>query len=396
MKPKRTNPILPRLLGAAFASLASLSAQSISINFGANQTSSAVDEAAKTSGAVPIAGNLWNNTTVNGGGTLGSLIDSTGATTAASVTWTAQNTWQSGSSGATATSENGDLTKGYLDDSGAGWTVNMDSPYLLNDIYVIHATDQGNPATMSAVSVNGTFYTGNGAGGTVAVGGSGSSWSAANFSTADVLVESTNFIKVEDQTGVSLAGLNSSPGRSAIAGLQVVNAYTGTLSFWDTNGATAGSGNAGGTWGTDSFWTADATGSVATGAWSSGSAAVFSAGTDGTGLLTVTVNGTQTADAIWVQEGDITLSGGVIDLSAGSGILRGDDPDASFYALTIDSSIQAADLTIAGEVEFGGSNTITGTVTVLGTALVASNQSWNQIAGSGTLDLFGGDLTVGA
>src|SRR5437763_1010257 len=36
-----------------------------------------------------------------------------------------------------------------------------------------------------------------------------------------------------------------------------------TTLYWDTNGATAGSGAANGTWGVDTFWTTDSTGSSA-------------------------------------------------------------------------------------------------------------------------------------
>jgi autotransporter-associated beta strand protein len=406
MKPSKSNPLFARffrgntlvtavVLSLGAASLPKAAAQSISVNFGADRSGSSITEAGKTSGAVPVAGNLWNNTAVNGGGTLGSLLDSTGAATTGSVTWTCQNTWQSGSGGATATSENGDLTKGYLDDSGAGWTATLKSPYLYNDIYIIHATDQGNPATMSAVSVNGVFYKGNGAGGTVLASGVGDSWSAANFTTADTLTESTHFIKVLNQPTVSLVGYNSSPGRAAIGGVQVVNAYTGTLSFWDTDGATPGAGGAtpAGTWNaTNTNWSSNSLGNVDAGTWTASNAAVFAAGTAATGAYTVQVEGPVTADAVWVKDGTVTLAdggSGVLTL-AGSALLRGDT------GLVVNAPISAAALNTSGNITLGSTaNSITGLATISGTTTLATAQTFGNLAGGGTVALGTNALTVG-
>ena len=405
MKPSRTNPLFARLfrgnnlvaavvLSLGAASLPNATAQSISVKFGANQAGSTITEAAKTAGAIPVAGNRWNNTTVNGGGTLASLIDSTGATTSGSVTWTAQNTWESGSTGATATSENGDLTKGYLDDSGTGWTVTLKSPYLRNDIYIIHATDQGNPATMSAVSVNGVFYKGNGAGGTILASGIGDSWSAANFTTADTLTESTNFIKVLNQPTVSLAGFNSSPGRAAIGGVQVVNAYGGTLSYWDRDGATPGAGGAtpAGIWDTTTAnWSTSSLGDLATGTWTASHAAVFSAGTASTGAYTVQVAGTVTADAVWAKDGTVTLADGGSGLLtlAGSALLRGDT------GLVVNAPISAPVFNTSGTVTLGSAANSIGLATLSGTTTLAAAQTFGSLAGGGTVALGTNALTVG-
>ena len=292
-------------------------AQSLSVNFGAERGPSPVSEASKTSGVILIDGDKWNNTTVNGSGGLTNLIDSTGATTDATVDWTAQNTWVSGSSGATTTSENGDLTKGYLDDSGTGWTVDLVSQYLVSDLYIIHGTDQGNSANMSVVSVNGQFYKGNGST-TVPATGVSDSWSADNWSVADILLESDNYLKVSKQTAASIAGFSSSPGRSAIAAIQVQNTYSGTLSHWDLNGSTAGAGGIApsGTWdSTTTNWSPSADGDVATGAWTAGNGAVFSAGTDATDPYAITVSGAQSASALWFQDGTTTIGGDSVTLT---------------------------------------------------------------------------------
>ncbi|NWK56518.1 autotransporter-associated beta strand repeat-containing protein [Verrucomicrobiaceae bacterium N1E253] len=370
------------------------SAQSISVNFGADR-GGPINEAGKTSGAVLVQGDYWNNTTVNGGGTLGSLVDSTGVVTGASVTWTANNSYLSGSTGATATSENGDLTTGYLDDGGAGWSVTLDSPYLLNDIYMIQATDQGGgtsqAANYAAVSVNGTYYKGDGAGSTVLASGSADTWSGVNWTNADALLESDHYLKVEDQVSVVLAADRNS-ARAAIAGVQVVNAYTGTLSYWDTNGATAGAGGAtpSGNW-SDANWSASETGEAATSNWTGGHAAVFAAGGDATGAYTVTLGGSESVDAVWVQEGDVTLTGGTVALG-GTGLLRADGAST----LTIDSGLTATDLNTLGAITLNSANTVSGRATITGTTTLGADHSLGSLAGTGALAIGANALTVGS
>src|SRR5881394_1378 len=60
--------------------------------------------------------------------------------------------------------------------------------------------------------------------------------------------------------------------------------------YWDKNGTTAGtSATSTGSWDlTTPFW-GDTAGTLAPGVWASGNVAVFSAGTTGTGLQTITV-----------------------------------------------------------------------------------------------------------
>jgi len=87
--------------------------------------------------------------------------------------------------------------------------------------------------------------------------------------------------------------------------------------YWDSNGATPGAGTTPtGTWGTSAFWSTDPTGSVSTGAWTSGDSAVFSAGTDATGSWTLTVNAAQTVNSFTIEEGNITLSGSAINATS--------------------------------------------------------------------------------
>jgi fibronectin-binding autotransporter adhesin len=403
MKPNQFNPLFVRLCRAGLASFIlfsglSSAAESISINFAANESTSSITDEAKLSGALPVAGNLWNNA-LNASGTLDNLVDSTGAVTSGSVTWKSSNTWSSASTGATATSENGKLTKGYLDDSSAGWEVNFTSPYLLNDIYFILATDQAVSATgpaAAAVKVNGSYYKGNGAGGTTSAIGLTDTWVVTPWTAADSLVESNNYLKIPSQPVVGLVGVRAGSNRSAIAGLQVVNAYSGNLLYWDVNGAAAGAGgdyddDLNGTWGTNSYWSTSASGEAATTGWTAGSTAVFSAGADGLGFNVVTLNGTQVADAIWAQEGQITLQGGTLDLSSGIGLLRGDD-----WGLVVDSSLKANHLSTLGNITLGGNNTITGSVNISGITTLASDQTFPSLSGTGTLILGEQNLAVGS
>ncbi len=79
--------------------------------------------------------------------------------------------------------------------------------------------------------------------------------------------------------------------------------------YWDTNGAIAGSGNAGGNWdGVTSNWSSNSAGTVATGTWVNGNQARFSAGTDGVGSLNINVSGAVSPHGIVVEEGTVNLS----------------------------------------------------------------------------------------
>lgn len=373
----------------------SLHGQSISVNLGSERTenqpggiTSVVDEAGKLTGALPVDGTVWNNVS-GAGGTASGLIDSTGAATVGSLTWSSANTWYTGSTGATATSENGDLTNGYLDDGGPGWAVSMESPYLLNNIYMITSTDS---TSLMPISVNGTYYKGNGAGGTVLAAGVDDPYPVSGFSTADTLIESDNFIKVLGQPAVSLAADRGSQ-RAAIAGIQVENAYSGTLSYWDANGAADGSGDLGGPW-SGATWSTDSAGLSATSTWTSGHAAVFSAGADAVGPSTVTLTGTEVVDAIWLQEGDIAISGGTLDLTAGIGLLRAD----GINLLEIDSILSAGDAALVGNIDLNNAaNTFTGKVTAAGVTTLNADQTFPELGGAGiiNLDLATTTLTVG-
>jgi len=106
----------------------------------------------------------------------------------------------------------------------------------------------------------------------------------------------------------------------AVALLGGSSARAATL-YWDTNGVTAGSGAATGTWGTSTFWSTDPLGLSATANTGITNAddAIFSAGTNGTGG-TITISGTQTARSIVMDDNvALTFSGGTSLNIGGSG-----------------------------------------------------------------------------
>lgn len=378
--------------------------QSISMNFAAtdpNAGSSTIASSAVTAGAIPIAGTFWNNH-AGATGSAATLIDSTGATSGASVNWTSANTWRSGSTGGTGTSQNGILTKGYLDDSSNSHLVTVSGiPYLKYNVYFIGATDS---TRYSAPTINGTAYTFSGG---ATVPGT-AAWGTQAWTNVDTLVEGNIFLKIQNQAAPTLTvkgGAGQGGGvRGSFAGVQVENSYTGTLSYWDVNGDTAGAGGANpdGNW-ADANWSVSGGGTATTGAWVDGNAAVFSAGTDANDLYTVTLAATHTMDAVWVQDGDITLDGGTIALS-GSRIIRVDNGGGGY--LTLNSTISSdGPVSSSGNYDFGTAQTLGmtfnhtgGTISSSSTTAVASGG--NLVIGSGgvvnsPIDVdAGGSLTV--
>ena len=98
-------------------------------------------------------------------------------------------------------------------------------------------------------------------------------------------------------------------------------AGAGTL-YWDVNGETPGSGNAGGEWSDGaSNWSTDASGSSLPTPWINGESAVFSAGTDGIGAWTVTLPGTIAAPSItFAQGGNQNIAGGTFNITPAGGL----------------------------------------------------------------------------
>lgn len=202
------------------------------------------------------------------------------------------------------------------------------------------------------------------------------------------------------QQGRTLAGLGSLLLTGGVA--------TAATVYWDTNGATAGSGNTGNSWG-GANWTSDAAGTSATAAWVDGDSAVFSAGTDGNGTWTVTLATTVSTPSItFAQTGTKTIAaGGTINIGGGTiastalGFAPGNGDDININSVLAG----AGGLTIAahgdatsnngggGGAEFrlGANNTFTGGLTVT-SGLVSWNTDANLGDISNVITLNGGGL----
>jgi len=127
----------------------------------------------------------WNKTSGNSG-SLGSLTDSTGASTGASALWNSSNAWRNNDSIA---NNEGRMAKGYLDDGttsgGKGVRVTMNNiPYSSYRVYGLFASDQnqgsGGSCVMRNFDVNGTWALGGGASTTAAAWGTIGANSANN------------------------------------------------------------------------------------------------------------------------------------------------------------------------------------------------------------------------
>jgi fibronectin-binding autotransporter adhesin len=171
--------------------------------------------------------------------------------------------------------------------------------------------------------------------------------------------------------------------------------------YWDTNGGTAGSGSSSAAWDSGFNWSTDATGSIPQVAWTDGSTAVFSAGTDGLNL-TATVGGTVTTPSIVIEEAGNTLT-----LAGGTIMIGGGTIDSSALGTATDRNVVisaelagSGGLTIASHGDVGTGNSeidLTGTNSFEGTLTISSGiVSWDDDlafgAAANTITLNGGGL----
>jgi len=176
--------------------------------------------------------------------------------------------------------------------------------------------------------------------------------------------------------------------RVALACVMVAQALSAeaSLLYWDTNGffsgATSGT-TAPGTWGSDMFWSTSGGGYVAPTAinTSTDDDLYFSAGTNATGVYTVTLNGTQSAHSVAFEEGSVTISGGT------KLVLGGTAPTITTHAdATIASVIDGtAGLSKAGSSRLilAGNNTYTGTTVINeGTLQIGNSTATGTVSGA--------------
>lgn len=159
----------------------------------------------------------------------------------------------------------------------------------------------------------------------------------------------------------------------------ILTVATPAIAYWDTNGTSAGAGsNPDGTWNSsNTLWNPLSDGTGTTTAWTPGSIAAFSAGTDATGGHTVTIDGTQNLTGMMVRAGSPTLSLGAagelrltgdanLDIQAGSSASIS-SPFVQDAAIRSLSKSGAGSLTIAGNLSHtGGTNLLSGNLTLSG------------------------------
>lgn len=204
------------------------------------------------------------------------------------------------------------------------------------------------------------------------------------------------------------------PLATSITALLAVQSALAANLYWDTNGATAGSGNIDGIWdaATTSAWTTNSGGTLANGLWGGAAdTAVFAAGTDFTATRIVTVNGTVALTGLLIESevSNLTLSGaGTLDFGATAGVI-----DTTAWGTTTGKTLNintvltgSGGLTINSNgnmsatgggnssiTKLGATNTFTGNATITsGLVAYASNASFGAAAnkiilnGGGLLD----------
>ena len=132
-------------------------------------------------------------------------------------------------------------------------------------------------------------------------------------------------------------------------------ALAATDYFFDVNGDALGSGVTAGTfaWG-GNFWSTSFGGTNATGAWVTRNDAIFSAGVDATGSITLT-GGTGEMGSVVVQEGNVTIQsltrfyvgGSTVRTAAGTSLTIQNSPDFYNNTITFDAA-DATTITLGG------------------------------------------------
>ncbi len=165
--------------------------------------------------------------------------------------------------------------------------------------------------------------------------------------------------------------------------------------YWDLNGTDPGAGGEtpSGTWDAAvAYWNAAADGTGATAAWTPGQTAAFAAGTDATGTYTVTVHGTQQFGGLTFEEGNVTLSGGALQMTRDSMVRVATEQVATIAAeISDDGTPRRLAKGGDGTLVLTGNNTYTGV-----TRLEAGTLSVASLANAGTASPLGNYPAAGA
>ncbi|QQL45254.1 PEP-CTERM sorting domain-containing protein [Sulfuriroseicoccus oceanibius] len=198
---------------AALSMAGALHASTISVNFTGGNANEQL-ETDMTAGLAGYEASHWNNTS-GPSGAMNDLVDSTGFTTSASVSWSSPNTWGDGSAtgDANAMVANARLVRGYIDDgwdghpTGADFTVTGISYSTYTAIlYLSTGADGG---IYNPFNVNGNEYS---------TTGNKSTWGS------NPNLDDSNTIVINGLSGdLVVDGLGRQGGnRGPIAGFQIV------------------------------------------------------------------------------------------------------------------------------------------------------------------------------
>lgn len=223
----------------------------------------------------------------------------------------------------------------------------------------------------------------------------GSTSGSGAFNTPDAANISFGYLGRTGVVGRGIDGLLDAVSFSTFTGsfvpatdFALFTPQTRNFVYWDANGATAGAGGDGapsGNWSAVT-WSTAAAGDAATAAWTSGADAVFAAGSDATGTYTVDLGGPQAVASLSVEEGDVSLQNGTLQVATGGSL------SATIPAfLEIAADLEASDLATSGNMLFSGDTTISGPLTVgAGAISLNSSLSTRGLLGNGSLFLLAG------
>ena len=340
----------------------------ISLNFTNGDTGKITETATGEAGLVSVGSAGWVNISSAGDTTLetGETVSTTYAT----------GTWQSETGSPSTVGEL--LLKGYIDvpnHTEANWKVGVSNiSYLSYDVYAYFAGDTGGNPKFASISVNGQSYIGDEVNGSVAVSNP-TGWGSLN-NTATTLQLGVNALKVSDVVSSNVVLTSdwvSGSTRATLAGIQIVNTYTGTATSVNLDGT-------GMDWTSSKIGSTDWTNSTA----ETGTYAAFNLTVDTT--VSVSEEGI-TTDAITASgSGALTLSGNAITL-IGPGVVRTDSDTAS---IVVNNNLTFSNGgLISGNVTFGDNAKITIASGILdlgsGHGAIGSAQNPLNLSGSGTL-----------
>jgi fibronectin-binding autotransporter adhesin len=164
--------------------------------------------------------------------------------------------------------------------------------------------------------------------------------------------------------------------------------------YWDSNGASASFGAAGGTWGTDAFWSTNSAGDTLPSITNPSTSDDLNFGYTSTGLSngTITVvTGSANSLTFAAGSGAITLSGGTITLADAATISVNNAP-TNVISSVIAGAATSLTKVGTGTLTLSGLNTYSGGTTISAGTVIVGNTNALGTAGAITL----GDVNSGA